>query len=212
MRHLCAIYVIKLSFIKAIFELYGHAGKLNYWIKSTFLKGLGVKGMKSMLRIIIAGLALMSFAGIAAAEGDAVKGKKVFKRCAACHKVGEGAKHKIGPELNNLFGRTAGTAEGFKYSKAMVDAGAGGKVWNAETLAAFLAKPRKDIPKNKMSFSGLRKPKQIANVIAFLQSHSKAEAAAAAAPAAAAPAAAEPTAPAAAAATAPAAPAAPAAP
>ena len=147
--------------------------------------------MKSILRVLITGLALVSFTGIASAEGDATaaapaagdvkKGKKVFKRCAACHKVGEGAKHKIGPALNDLIGRTAGTAEGFKFSPAMVDAGAGGRVWNAETLAKFLAKPRKDIPKNKMSFSGLRKPTQITNVIAYLETFSKAKADAAAA-------------------------------
>ena len=138
--------------------------------------------MKSILRILITGLALVSFAGMASAEGDVTKGKKVFKRCQACHKVGEGAKNKVGPQLNDLIGRTAGTIDGFKYSKAMTDAGAGGKVWNAETLAVFLAKPRKDIPKNKMSFSGLRKPAQITDVIAFLKTFSKAEAAAPAAP------------------------------
>ena len=146
--------------------------------------------MKSILRVLITGLALISFTGMASAEGDATaavaaagdvkKGKKVFKRCAACHKVGEGAKHKIGPMLNDLMGRTAGAADGFKFSKAMVAAGTGGRVWNAETLAGFLAKPRKDIPKNKMSFSGLRKPAQIANVIAYLKTFSKAKAEAAA--------------------------------
>jgi len=137
--------------------------------------------MKSIIRILITGLAIISFAGMASAEGDVAKGKKVFKRCTACHKVGEGAKHKVGPELNDLIGRTAGTAEGFKYSKAMKKAGNGGLVWNDETLHKYLAKPRKFIPKNKMSFSGLRKPQQIDNVIAYLKTFSKAKAEAAAA-------------------------------
>ena len=148
--------------------------------------------MKSILRILVTGLALLSLAGMASAEGDVEKGKKVFKRCANCHKVGEGAKHKIGPLLNDLIGRKAGTAEGFtKYSKALVAAGAGGLVWSEEKLAEFIAKPRKLVPKNKMSFPGLRKPEQIADVIAYLKTFSKAKAEAATAPAeAAAPAAA----------------------
>ncbi len=131
--------------------------------------------MKLILRILVTGLALMAFSGLASAEGDVEKGKKVMKRCAACHKVGEGAKHRVGPMLNDLFGRTAGTAEGFKFSKAMRDAGAGGLVWNEESLAKFLAKPRKFVKKNKMSFSGLRKESQIKDVIAYLKTFSKAK-------------------------------------
>ena len=77
-------------------------------------------------------IALMS--APAWAEGDAAAGEKVFKKCVACHAVGEGAKHKVGPQLNGVIGRVAGTAEGYKYSKPMMEAGAGGLSWTAETV------------------------------------------------------------------------------
>jgi cytochrome c len=95
-------------------------------------------------------------------------GKKVFKKCAACHKVGEGAKNASGPMLNGIVGMPAGAVEGFKYSPAIIDAGAGGMVWDAATLDAYLADPKGFIPKNKMSFAGLKKPEDRAAVIAYL--------------------------------------------
>lgn len=135
-----------------------------------------------------AGLAFFFASGAAWATGDAASGEKVFKRCAACHTVGEDAKHRVGPHLNDVIGRPAGSAEGFKYSKAMVDAGAGGTVWNEDTLDAYLADPRGYIKGNRMSFAGLRKEDERADVIAYLRSFSGG-AEAAAAPAEAAPAA-----------------------
>ncbi|MGI9356021.1 MAG: c-type cytochrome [Rhizobiaceae bacterium] len=104
---------------------------------------------------------------------DALKaGEKVFKRCKACHTVGEKAKNKVGPLLNDIFGRKAGTVEGFKYSKAMAEAGLGGLVWNDETMTEFLSKPRKYIKGTKMGFAGLRKDQQIADVIVYLKGFS----------------------------------------
>jgi len=97
-------------------------------------------------------------------------GEKVFRKCSACHKVGEDAKNGTGPALTGIFGRTAGSVEGFRYSKPMLDAGAGGLVWNAETLDAFLADPKAVVPKNKMAFSGLKKEDERAALTAYLQS------------------------------------------
>ena len=102
------------------------------------------------------------------AAADTAKGATVFKKCAACHKVGEGAKHTTGPSLNGVVGRAAGASEGYKYSKPMIDAGAGGLVWDAASIDAYLADPKGFIPKNKMSFAGLKKPEDRAAVIAYL--------------------------------------------
>ncbi|TKZ21836.1 c-type cytochrome [Shimia litoralis] len=103
-------------------------------------------------------------------EELAKKGEKVFKKCKACHQVGEGAKNKTGPALNGIVGKTVAMADGFKYSKPMAALGAEGKVWSEEELAAFLTKPKKYLKGTKMSFSGLKKEKDIAAVTEYLKS------------------------------------------
>ncbi len=95
-------------------------------------------------------------------------GEKVFKKCAACHKVGEGAKNAVGPMLNGVLGKPAASVQGFKYSAAMTGAGAAGMVWDAATLDGYLADPKGFIPKNKMAFAGLKKPEDRAALIAYL--------------------------------------------
>ena len=103
-------------------------------------------------------------AGLMAAA-DAAKGETVFKKCAACHKL-DGA-DGVGPHLDGVVGRPVGSVEGFAYSDGMT--GHGGE-WTPEQLFAFLANPKKEVPGTKMSFAGLPKPEDRANVIAFLQS------------------------------------------
>ena len=111
-------------------------------------------------------------AGPLLAQDDLVaEGEKIFKRCTACHQVGEGAENRVGPQLNGVIGRTAGTLEGFSYSDAMVEAGAGGLVWSAETLAAYLENPRKMVKGTKMAFAGLRKEEDRAAVIAYIEAN-----------------------------------------
>jgi cytochrome c2 len=91
------------------------------------------------------------------AQDDPAAGEKVFKRCTARHAIGEGAQNKVGPELNGLIGRAAGSLEGFSYSDAMVEAGAGGLVWSAETLSTYLENPKAMVPGTKMTFGGLKR-------------------------------------------------------
>lgn len=107
-------------------------------------------------------------AGAAYAAGDATAGATVFKKCATCHAVGEGAKNKVGPMLNDLFGRVAGTAPDYKYSQAMIDAGAGGLVWTETSLVPYLHKPKDVVPGTKMAFPGLPKEGDEENLIAYL--------------------------------------------
>jgi len=121
--------------------------------------------MKTLaLAVIVSAL----FAGAAHAEGDAAAGANVFKKCASCHAVGEGAKNKVGPVLNDVFGRVAGTAADYKYSQAMIDAGAGGLVWTEATLLPYLHKPKDVVPGTKMTFPGLPNEADEANLIAYL--------------------------------------------
>lgn len=143
------------------------------------------------MKVLALGLLISALAvGSAHAQGDAAAGATVFKKCASCHAVGEGAKNKVGPELNELFGRVAGTAPDFKYSTAMVEAGTGGLVWTSETLHEFLTKPKDFVKGTKMSFPGLKEQADIDNLVAYLSTFSTAPAAdAAPADATAAPAA-----------------------
>jgi cytochrome c len=119
--------------------------------------------------------AIIAFGTLSAqAEGDAEAGAKVFKKCAACHVV-DSDKKKVGPSLQNVIGRVAGTHPDFKYSKVMVEAGEGGLVWDDESLAGYLANPKTYMKGNKMSFAGLKKEEDLANVIAYLKQFSPAE-------------------------------------
>ncbi|WP_108259591.1 c-type cytochrome [Mangrovicoccus ximenensis] len=95
-------------------------------------------------------------------------GGKVFRKCQACHKVGDGAKNATGPELNGILGRPVASVADFRYSSGMEALGAEGKAWDHDLLAAFLSKPKDVVQGTKMSFAGLRKQEEIEAVIAYL--------------------------------------------
>lgn len=122
----------------------------------------------TLIAVFAAGVLALASQG-ALAEADLANGEKVFKKCKACHTL-EAGKKKVGPDLAGLFGRTAGSVEGFKYSKAMVESGI---VWDEETLDAYLTKPKDYIPKTKMAFPGLKKEKDRADLIAYLKEATK---------------------------------------
>ena len=103
------------------------------------------------------------------AMGDLGHGEKVFKKCSACHMIASGGKNMIGPNLWNVIGRTAGSVSDYKYSKAMV---AYGKEWTFEEMNSYLIKPQAYIKGTKMAFAGLRKEKDRASVILFMNSKS----------------------------------------
>jgi cytochrome c len=125
------------------------------------------------MKIVALGLLLSALTvAPALAQGDPKAGETIFKRCASCHSIGEGATNKVGPVLNGVLGRTAGTAPDYKYSEAMVAAGQGGLVWTPETLTPFLHDPKATVPGTKMSFPGLKKDDEVANVIAYLATFS----------------------------------------
>lgn len=122
------------------------------------------------IKSITTGLLLASLALPAFAEGDVDNGKKIFKKCKACHAIGEGAKNKVGPDLTGIVGAAYGANETFKYSKALKAKNEEGAVWTNEDLAAFLTKPKAAVPKTKMSFPGLKKSQDIEDIIAYLAS------------------------------------------
>jgi len=104
------------------------------------------------------------------ALGTVDQGKKVFKKCAACHSVKQGGDNRIGPALYSILGRTAGSVLDYKYSKALTSYG---KEWSFEELNGFLIKPANWIKGNKMGFAGLKKDEDRASVILYLNENSE---------------------------------------
>ncbi|MHA1529286.1 MAG: c-type cytochrome [Alphaproteobacteria bacterium] len=128
--------------------------------------------MMKTIAAALTALALTGMADPALAGGDAAAGEKIFKKCKACHKVGDGAKNGVGPMLNGIIGNEIASVEGFekKYSKAFMAKKDEGLVWTDEVLDAYLTKPKAYIKGTKMSFPGLKKEADRANVIAYLLS------------------------------------------
>jgi len=101
------------------------------------------------------------------------EGERAWRACATCHRIGEGARNGTGPALNAIMGLPAGSIEGFRYSAQMTAAGEAGLIWTAETLDAFLENPAQVVPRNRMSFRGVRDAGERAALIAYIASHSE---------------------------------------
>ncbi len=116
---------------------------------------------------IMGAAALLAAAGAASAQ-DADAGANVFKKCHVCHNIGEGAKNMVGPELNGVVGRKAGTVEGYNFSDANKNSGL---TWDEATLTIYLKNPKAEVPGTKMTFPGLTNEDDIKNIIAFLKQY-----------------------------------------
>lgn len=127
--------------------------------------------MKCRVLLIGVSVAIFSAFGVNAQEGDATAGATVFNKCKACHNA-DTDKNKVGPSLYGLMGRVAGTHPGFKYSKAMVDAGAAGLTWDEVSLRDYLHNPKAKVKGTKMVFAGLKDETEISNLLAYLEQFS----------------------------------------
>jgi len=139
--------------------------------------------MRALTVRILAGLGLVMVLAVGAAPvshlapspsqaaelGDPVAGEGLFKVCRACHKVGENARNGVGPQLNGVFGRKAGTVEGFRYSEGLERAGADGLVWTVDTLDAYLENPKNLVSRTRMNFRGMPDAGDRAHVLAYLR-------------------------------------------
>jgi cytochrome c len=104
---------------------------------------------------------------------DAANGEDVFKKCRTCHQVGDAAKNSVGPILNGIIGRQAGSIEGFSYSPANKEAGSKGLVWTEENLFKYLENPVAFMPKTKMIFAGVKDEQDRKDLIAYLKKFAK---------------------------------------
>jgi cytochrome c len=125
-----------------------------------------VTGQVTQLRIFALGALLLAGSVGAANAGDAALGEKVFLKCKACHQIGEGAKNAVGPVLNGVVGRKAGTYADYSYSDANKNSGI---TWDEATLKEYLKNPRAKVPGTKMIFPGLTKDSDIDDVISYLK-------------------------------------------
>jgi len=106
----------------------------------------------------------------AAMAQDVAAGKTSFNKCLACHAIGEGAKNKVGPELNGLKGRKSGTVEGYNYTDANKNSGI---TWDEVTFKEYIKDPKAKIPGTKMAFAGIKNETEIANLWAFIAQYDK---------------------------------------
>ena len=118
-----------------------------------------------MKQVVLAAIALVASTAAASAQ-DIAAGEQSFKKCLPCHSVGEGAKNKVGPELNGLDGRKSGNAEGFNYTEANKNSGL---TWNESVFKEYIKDPRAKIPGTKMVFAGIKNEEEVNNLWAYLK-------------------------------------------
>ena len=125
-----------------------------------------------MKKLILSALTVIACSAVAPAAlaQDVAAGKASFNKCMACHSIGEGAKNKVGPELNGLDGRKSGTAEGYSYSDANKNSGI---TWNEAQFKEYIKDPKAKIPGTKMAFAGIKNEKEINDLWAYVAQFDK---------------------------------------
>lgn len=118
------------------------------------------------MRRLLFVLAAFVFAAPAARGQDAAAGRKVFNLCRACHQIGPNARNLVGPKLNGVIGRKAGSVEGYNYSDANKKSGI---TWDEATFIEYIKNPRAKVPGTKMVFAGIKDEKRIKDLLAFLE-------------------------------------------
>src|SRR4051812_589380 len=125
---------------------------------------------QSMKRKLLSVQIVLAVAASPASAQDVAAGKTSFNKCLPCHSVGEGAKNKVGPQLNGLNGRKAGTAPDYSYSEANKGSGI---TWDEATFKEYIKDPKAKIPGTKMVFAGIKNEKEVNDLWAFLAQHDK---------------------------------------
>lgn len=118
-----------------------------------------------MRGLIFVALLVVAGAGEIRAQ-DAAAGAKTFTACKACHQIGENAKNAVGPELNGLIGRKAGSVSGYSYSTANKDSGI---IWDEPTFREYIKDPKAKLPGTKMAYAGLKDEQKVNDLVAFLK-------------------------------------------
>ena len=136
-------------------------------VARTLLLGKRSLSLSLTKRVRLLAAVMVAMPGMAAAQ-SAEDGKAVFNKCRACHQVGPTAKNMVGPALNGLMGRKAGTVEGFNYSEANKNSGI---TWDQATFREYIKNPKAKIPNTKMVFPGLNDEKDINDLLAFLEQY-----------------------------------------
>jgi len=125
-----------------------------------------MKKLTLSMLVVVTALAAAS----SASAQDAAAGKTSFNKCLACHAIGEGAKNKVGPELNGIDGRKSGTAADYNYSDANKNSGI---TWNEAVFKEYIKDPKTKIPGTKMAFAGIKNEKEINDLWAFISQYDK---------------------------------------
>jgi cytochrome c len=115
---------------------------------------------------IVAAFSIAAISSPASAEGDAAAGKTLFNQCRACHQIGPDAQNSVGPVMNGIVGRKAGTYAGYNYSDANKNSGL---TWDEATLKEYIKDPRAKVPGTKMVFPGIKQENRVDNIIAYLK-------------------------------------------